>query len=86
MIKQKVRIEIRKDGWLNKMCEGSVTQALAFLQALDKKQTAQQVVCWSSVGCKMCEGSVAQTIAFLQVLEKEQTAQPAGQGKDTNPL
>jgi len=85
MIKQKVRIEIREDGWLNKMCEGSVTQALAFLQALDKEQT-EQVICWSSVGCKMCEGSVAQTIAFLQVLEKEQTAQPDGQGKDTNPL
>ena len=41
MIKQKVRIEIREDGWLNKMCEGSVAQTIAFLQVLEKEQTAQ---------------------------------------------
>ena len=41
MIKQNVRVEIREEGWLNKMCEGSVTQAIAFLQVLEKEQTAQ---------------------------------------------
>jgi hypothetical protein len=41
MIKQKVRIEIREDGFLNKMCEGSLSQAIAFLHALEKEQTAQ---------------------------------------------
>ena len=35
---QQVRIEIRVEGWLNKMCEGSVAQAIAFLKALEKEQ------------------------------------------------
>ena len=42
MIKQKVRIEIREDGFLNKMCEGSLSQAIAFLQALDAEQTGDK--------------------------------------------
>ncbi len=33
-----VRVEIRNDGILNKMCEGSVAQAIAFLKALEKEQ------------------------------------------------
>ena len=39
---QEVRIEIRIDGWLNKMCEGSVAQAIAFLKALEKEQKDEQ--------------------------------------------
>jgi TFIIF-interacting CTD phosphatase-like protein len=39
---QQVRIEIRVEGWLNKMCEGSVAQAIAFLKALEKEQKDEQ--------------------------------------------
>jgi hypothetical protein len=71
MIKQKVRVEVREDGWLNKMCEGSVTQAIAFLQAIEKDFTDQ---------------AYGYALEMLDQVEKEQTAQPDGQGKDTNPL
>ena len=32
-----VRVEIRNDGILNEMCEGSVEQAIAFLKAREIK-------------------------------------------------
>ena len=39
---QEVRIEVRIGGILNKMCEGSVAQAIAFLKALEKEQKDEQ--------------------------------------------
>jgi DNA polymerase III delta prime subunit len=44
MIEQKIRIEIREEGrhHINKMCEGSLAQAIAFLQALKEEQKDEQ--------------------------------------------
>jgi hypothetical protein len=39
---QEVRIEVRLDGILHNMCEGSVAQSIAFLKALEKEQKEQK--------------------------------------------